>query len=211
MQTPSLLSLTLVAALTLQTPGAAQTASPELLRRALDPNPTLRSYVASATLSVELHAAVPVRKTFQGTAYYRRPAHKIVFENVPWPWTRFKALASMASTYAEVTSDYAITPLVDDGNTSTYALASRKRGGRVKSLTVTVGDRQALIVRAVWVYTGGGTLSFAQTYLGVGVCRVLSTSNISARFPQYSVDGTLQLSNYRLDARVPASVFAEES
>ena len=197
MSKPSLLFLTLATALILQSSAVSQTVSSDLLQRALDPNLTLRSYVATATLSAELYAVIPVRKTFHGIAYYRRPAHKIVFDNIPWPWTRFKEMTSMEPTYAEVISDYAVTSLVDDGNTSTYALAPRKRGARVESLTVTVDDRQALIVRAVWAYTGGGTLSFAQTYASVGAFRVLSLSHISARFPQYDVDGTLQLSNYQ--------------
>jgi hypothetical protein len=189
----------------------AQTASPDLLQRAANPNPTLQSYLASATLSAELHAPIPVHKTFQGTAYYLKPAHKIIFANASGPWARFREMASMAPSYAEVISEYTITPLVDDGKTSTYALVPRKQGGRVKTLTVTVDDQAALIVRVVWGYTNGGTLSFDQTYVGVGAFRLLSKSNISARFPQYSVDGTLQLSNYQPNAQVPPSVFATGS
>jgi hypothetical protein len=198
-------ALTLAVALISHSSALAQTASLDLLERAANPNPKLESYVASATLSAELHAAIPVRKTFHGTAYYRRPEQEIVFSDASWPWSRFQQMASSAPSYAEIISEYAITPLADDGRRSTYVLNPRKRDGRVNELTLTVDDRKALIVRAVWGYTNGSKLSIDETYIGVGAFRLPSRASISARFPQYSVDGTLELSNYEPNARIPAS------
>jgi hypothetical protein len=57
-------------------------------------------------------------------------------------------------------------------------------------------------------YTNGGTLSFAQAYENVGTYRLPSKATISARFPGYSVDGTLTFSKYQPNATVSPSVFA---
>lgn len=119
-------------------------------------------------------------------------------------------MASTSPTYTEVLSEYTITSLGDDGRISTYALAPRKRGGRVKNLTLAVDDRAALIVRIAWSYADGGRLSFDQNYVGLGPFHLLSKARISARFTGYSVDGTLQLSNYQPNAYVPPSAPAED-
>ncbi|HVN69278.1 MAG TPA: hypothetical protein VMU38_06500 [Candidatus Binatia bacterium] len=189
----------------------AQAASPapslDLLRRAANPNPTLNSYTASASLSAVLHAVIPVRKNLTGTVYYLRPKRKIEFQNLSGPLSRFKDLASTTPTYDEATAQYAITPLEDDGTVSTYQLVPKNTGSRVKSLTVTVNDQSALVSHAQWAYTNGGSLSFDQSYSPVGSYRLPSTAVIAARFPGYSVDGTMTFSNYKPNAPVSAGVF----
>jgi hypothetical protein len=199
-------ALTLAAVVAARSGAAAQTASLDLLERAADPNPTLRSYIASATLSAELHAAMPMHKTFHGTTYYRRPTEKIIFSDASWPWSRFREMASTAPNYTEIISEYAVTPLADDGKKTTYSLRPRKPGGRVQELALTVDDRLALIVGAVWSYTNGSKLSFDETYESIGAFRLPLRAKISARFPHYGVDGTLRFSDYKLNARIPASV-----
>ncbi len=185
-----------------------QTASMDLLARATNPNPTLNSYTASAQLSALLHVVIPVHKTFGGTVYYLRPNRKIGFQNVPNSLAQFRDLVSSMPTYEQATQQYAITPLADDGTASKYSLVPKKTGGRVKNLVVTVDDRSALLSNAQWNYTNGGTLSFAQTYANVGTYRLPSKATISARFPGYSVDGSLTFSKYQPNATVSPSVFA---
>jgi len=185
--------------------------STDLLKRAVDPNPELQSYVASASLAAVLHAPVPVHKTFVGTAYYQKPKQKIVFDNATGPLSAFKELTESTPSFAEASAEYAITPLADDGKASTYRLVPSQPGRRVKSLTLTVDNGTGLITRAVWVYTNDGRLTFDQTYGSVGTFRLPSQENISARFPGYSVDGVLRLSNYRPNAPVPPAIFAEKN
>ncbi|MGB8266936.1 MAG: hypothetical protein WCE44_11465 [Candidatus Velthaea sp.] len=179
-----------------------------LLQKAIDPNPGLHSYVAAASLAAELHAVVPLRKTFAGTDYYLRPNQKIVFDDVPGPLRRFRALASTVPTYQEVRADYTATPLSDDGTVSRYSLVPVKPDRRVSGLELTIDDRTALITRAVWSYTDGGRLSFDQKYVPVGAFRLPREETISARFPGYNVDGTLTFSDYRLDTAIPPAIFA---
>ncbi|MGC1380126.1 MAG: hypothetical protein WA814_03770 [Candidatus Baltobacteraceae bacterium] len=187
---------------------AQQTASLDLLRRASNPNPTLKSYTASAQLSATLHAVIPIHKNLNGTVYYLKPRRKIVFQNVSGPLSRFKDLASNTPTYDQAMAQYTITPLVDNGTASTYSLVPKNSGSRVKSIAVTVNDQTALIGHAQWSYTNGGSLTFDQTYSNTGAYHLPAKDDISARFPGYSVDGTITFSNYQPNASVSPSIFS---
>lgn len=184
------------------------TASLDLLRRAVNPNPTLNSYTASAALSATLHVLIPLHKNVNGTVYYLRPRRLIVFQDLTGPLARFKELAASTPTYDEAMAQYTIAPLTDDGKNSGYVFVPKDRGSRVKSLTLTVSDKRALIKKAVWAYTNGGNLSFDQTYLKLGELRLPAKADIAARFPGYSVDGTLTFSSYKPNAPVSPAVFA---
>jgi hypothetical protein len=192
-------------------PGSAaaqtQTASLDLLRRAIDPNPTLTSYTASAQLSATLHVLVPVHKTYSGTVYYLKPKRKIEFQGVSGALSKFKDLASSTPTYDEALEQYAITPLSDDGTVSMYSFVPKKTDSRVKSVTLSVDDQSALVSRADWAYTNGGKLSFEQTYTSVGDFHLASKTDIAARFPGYSVNGTITFADYKPNAPVSPSVF----
>lgn len=197
----------LLATLALQPAGSGQTPSLDLLRRAADPNPTLKSYTAAVQLSATLHAVIPVHKVLNGTVYYLKPRRKIEFQNVSGPLSRFKDLAASTPTYDAAVTQYTITPLTDDGAMSTYSLVPKETGSRVKSLTLSVDDRTALVGRAVWAYTNGGSLNFTQIYTRVGGFNLPAKSAIAARFPGYSVDGTLTFSGYQPNAAVAPSIF----
>ena len=186
---------------------AAEVASLDLLRRATDPNPGLNSYTASAQLSATLHVVLAVKKSFNGTVYYLKPKRKIEFVNVPSELAQFKNLVTATPSFDEAMTEYTIAPLTDDGAESTYSLVPKKAGGRVKSVTVRVNDQAALIDRATWSYVNGGTLSFTESYTNVGTYRLPSTADIEARFPGYSVDGTITFFNYAPNAPVLPSIF----
>jgi hypothetical protein len=187
---------------------SAQTPSLDLLRRAVNPNPTLQSYTASAQLSATLHVIIPDHQTFNGTVYYLKPKRKIEFQNVSGPLSRFKDLMSSTPTYDEAVAEYTITPLSDNGTLSTYSAVPKKQGSRVKSVTLSVKDSSALVSHVEWLYNNGGKLDFTQTYTTVGEFRLPSKTDIAARFPDYSVDGTLTFSNYQPNASVSPAVFA---
>lgn len=202
------IAATLVLAAIAASPAPAPTASMALLARATNPNPTLNSYTATAQLSALLHAVIPIHKSFNGNVYYLRPSRKIEFQGVPGALSRFRELASTTPTYEQATAQYTITPLTDNGTVSNYLLVPKNTGSRVKNLTVTINDQTALLTQAHWNYTNGGTLTFAQTYTNVGAYRLPSKAQIGARFPGYSVDGTLTFANYQPNATVSPSIFA---
>ncbi|HLY03990.1 MAG TPA: hypothetical protein VKR56_16005 [Candidatus Cybelea sp.] len=198
----------LAALIALQAAGAAQTASSiDLLRRAVNPNPSLQSYTASAQLSATLHVVIPLHENYGGTVYYLKPRRTIHFQNVSGALSRFKDLAASTPTYDEAMAQYTVTPGTDNGNVSTYTFVPKKQGSRVKSITLTVNDASALVSRAQWAYTNRGSMSFDQTYTTVGTFHLPAKADISARFPGYSVDGTLTFGNYNPNAPVSPSVF----
>jgi hypothetical protein len=186
----------------------AQTAPLDLLHRAANPNPTLLSYTATAQLSATLHALLPVHKTFTGTVYYLKPRRKIEFQNVSGPLSRFKDLASSMPTYQQLTTDYAITPLGETGTGSSYSLIPKKTGGRVQKIVMTIDDTLALVRHLQWLYNGGGKLDVEETYTTVGTFQLPAKADIEARFPGYSVNGTILFSGYKPNAPVSPSVFA---
>lgn len=188
--------------------GAGGTPSLALLARSTNPNPTLNSYTATAQLSAELHAVISIHKSYGGTVYYLRPKRSIQFQGVTGALSRFKDMTTTTLTYEEGAQQYDITPMSDDGTVSTYSLVPKKTGGRVKNVVLTVSDRSALVKNVVWNYTNGGKLTLAQKYMTVGNYRLPATSTISARFPGYSVDGTVTFTNYQPNATVSPSVFA---
>ena len=187
---------------------AVATASLSLLQKAVNPNPTLNSYTASAQLSATMHAVIAIHKTFNGSVYYLRPNRKIEFQNVPNELSKFRDMVSTTPTYEQATQEYAITPMTDDGTVSKYTLVPKKTGSRVKNVVVTINDQTALVSTATWNYNNGGNLTWGQTYESVGAYRLPAKATISARFPGYSVDGTVTFSNYQPNATVSPSVFA---
>jgi hypothetical protein len=171
-----------------------------LLLNALDPNPALRSYTASVSLTIELHVLVPIRRTFAGTAYYDRPNRKIVFDSISGPLRRFRELSTTLPTRDDVLTDYAVSEPVDDGSETTYVLTP-SGGGHVRQLTIHIDDRTSLAGEAEWDYDSGGHLDVRLRYLRLGLFRVPQEENISASFPAYHADGVLRLSNYRLNGQ----------
>jgi hypothetical protein len=186
----------------------AVVASLGLLQRAANPNPGLNSYTGAAHLSATLHIIAAIHKEYDGRVYYLRPKRKIEFENVTGSLSQFKDLVSSMPSYEQAEAEYRITPQTDDGVHSSYLLVPKNTGSRVKSLTVFVNDQSALIDRAQWAYNNGGTLSFEDSYQDVGAYHLPVAANIQARFPDYSVDGTITFANYVPNAPVSPSVFA---
>ncbi len=204
-------SLAMVFSFMLAEAAAQQTASMDLLRRATNPNPSLNSYTATAQLSATLHVIAPIHESYDGKVYYLRPKRKIEFQNVSGSLNQFKNLVTATPSFDEAMLQYTITPQANDGSESSYLLVPKKPGSRVKSVTVRVNDQSGLIDRAQWAYTNGGSLAFNETYESVGAYHLPSAANIEARFPGYSVDGTITFANYIPNAPVAPSVFASSN
>jgi hypothetical protein len=171
-------------------------ANPDLLQSALDPNPTLLSYTASARLSVLLHAGVPVKKTFTGTAYYKRPDQRIVLDNATGALSKYHDMTTKLPTKDEILTDYTQTSQTSDGTVTKFVLTPKKTDSRVRTLTISVDSTSRLIHEVLYSYTNGATLSIAPTFEHVGCCQLPAHEAIRARFPDYSVDGTLDLSSF---------------
>jgi hypothetical protein len=191
----------LSALLVLTLAGAGMPGSTDLLRSALDPNPQLQSFTASAVLHARLSAVVPVSKIFTGTAYYLKPNERIEFTNASGPLDRFRELRYGLPSYAQLAAANSIVLETDDGSVSNFKITPLVTR-RVRALTLAVDDRSALIRHAEWLYEDGSRLSVDSTYSVTGGVRLVSDERISARFPAYAVDGELHLENYRLNVPV---------
>jgi hypothetical protein len=191
----------LSALLVLTLAGAGMLDSTDLLRSALDPNPELHSFIATAVLHARLHAVVPVSKVFTGTAYYRKPDERIEFNNTTGPLDRFRELRYGLRSYSQLAAANSIVLETDDGNVSTYKLTPLV-AGRVRALTLVVDDRSALIRRVEWLYEDASRLTVDPTYSAIGGFRLATDERIIARFPAYAADGELHLDKYQLNVRV---------
>jgi hypothetical protein len=169
----------------------------DLLRSAVNPNPSLQTYTAAATLQAELHAVIPVHETFVGTATYHKPVRTIDFPDVGGPLRRFRQLSNALPSYQELTTQYAIVPGADDGTSSTFVLTPTAKDARVANLTLSVDDHQTLVTKAVWLYHDGSRLTINVGYTTIAGYHLATQEHIVARFPAYSVDGDLRLSDFR--------------
>ena len=184
----------------------AQALSADALATALDPNPSLSSYVAAAALDARARP-IPIHKKLSGTAYYQNHQRKIVFDNVSGILAKFKELSAAVPTYAQVQETYDISAPVDDGKLSTFTLVPKKTGTRVNKLILTIDDATKLLSRATWGYTNGSSLQFDSYYTSDGIFNLESKIDIHAKFPGYSVVGTMNLTDYRTNVPIPDAIF----
>lgn len=174
----------------------AQSPNMDMLRSAMDPNPALQSYAATATLSVHLRFP-PISRRFNGVASFLRPNGTVTFDRVPRAVNALRTLTTTTPTFDEASELNTISAVSDDGARATYSLVPNDVTSRVRSQTLIVDDQDGLISRSIWAYRAGGTLTVDETYTTFGIFHLPMAIQISARFPTYSVDGTVVLTNYR--------------
>jgi hypothetical protein len=183
----------------------AQAVPNDTLSAAMDPNPRLQSYTATASLEVHLHALFTISRHFQGTATYTRPKGTVTFDSVPRNLESLKTLGTTSPTLDEAAALYTIAFVSDDGTHTVYSFVPKDTGSRVASLTATIDDCDKLITQVLWKYHTGATLSMQETYATFGGYRLPANIEIVAHFPGYSVSGTVVLSDYRELAATPAA------
>jgi hypothetical protein len=175
----------------------AQVTANDTLSTSMDPNPRLQSYTATASLEVHLHAIFPISRHFQGTATYVRPKGTVTFDNVPRALASLKTLGTTSPTLDQAAEIYTIAFVSDHGAHTVYSFVPKDTGSRVSSLTAAIDDCDKFITQVAWKYHNGATLSIQEKYATVGGYRLPTNIAISARFPGYSVDGAVELNNYR--------------
>ncbi len=175
---------------------SASPASTDLLQAALDPNPSLNAYTATAELDVTLHAGLPVRKRFTGTMYYNRPTERLVLDNAKGALSKYKDMRTTLPSKDEMLRDYTLLSTGDDGAVSRFVFSPKAPNGRVQSVSIAVTDATRLIHDARWKYANGSSLVITPQFENVRGYHLALREDIAARFPGYSVDATLNLSNY---------------
>ena len=89
------------------------------------------------------------------------------------------------------------------GTLTTFALRPNDAGARVQTLTLRIDDQTHLIQQLLWNYKNGEAMAMTPTWTASGSYRLISTVAIAARFKAYDVDGTLRLTDYRLNVSAP--------
>jgi hypothetical protein len=190
---------------------ASPNAQEQPLLAALNPNPALRSYVAVASLRLDIHLIATIHRSFSGTAYYLKPRRKIIFDSVSGPLAKFRELETTLPSPEEVTTQYVLQSTIDEGGMTTFVLAPAQPGRRVLRVTVVIENKTGLIQTAIWDYEGGGQVTTVVRYISQQSFHLAQTEDISAKFPAYHVDGHLSFSNFQIDVPVAPSVFASPS
>lgn len=204
------LSLVAVAVLAVAAaPSLAESGSPgDVYARMQRVNANLKSYTVNLHVDVDTHSFPPISPRLDGTAYFKKPdKNAIVFDTVPALASQFKKIYPQLEYPSEWAAIYDVTPVSDDGTSSTFRLV-RKKIGRIDHVDVIADDKTATISSMTYFYKdGGGTVAFAQTYDRIDGNYVIKNQAGKIDIPHYNADVHSTFSNYKLNVNVPDSVF----
>jgi outer membrane lipoprotein-sorting protein len=172
-------------------------------------NANLQSYTANLHVDVTTHSFPFISPKLDGTAYFKRPDKTaVVFETVPALASQFKKVYPQLESPSEWPTIYDVTPVSDDGTTSTFKLV-RKKNGRIDHVDVLVDDKTATVTTMTYIYKDGGSISFTQTYDTIDGNYVIVSQRGKVDIPHYNADVASTYTNYKLNVAVPDSVFAQ--
>jgi hypothetical protein len=197
--------LAFLAAIALIAPSSAEG---DLYTRMQHVNANLRSYTANLTVGIMSHSFPFLSPTLQGTAYFKQPDKSaVVFDTIPALANQFKKIYPQTEPPSVWPELYDVTPVSDDGTTSTFRLV-RKKNGRIDHVDATVDDHAATVSSMTYYYKdGGGSVSFTQVYDDIDGNFVIKSQTGKVDIPHYNADVTSTFSNYKLNVEVPDTVF----
>jgi outer membrane lipoprotein-sorting protein len=182
----------------------------DLLHRMMQLNAKLKTYTATVKLDVALKTFPFISPSLNGIAYYRQPNKEaVVFDTVPALAAQFKKVYPRVDAPVDWPKIYDITPLSDEGGTTTFRLIPKKNG-RVEHLDVKVDDATATIRAYAWTYKDGGSVAFEQTFKQVEGNYLVDKQTGKVDLPSYKADVTSAFSNYKLNVTIADSVFEEK-
>jgi hypothetical protein len=173
-------------------------------------NADLKSYQADLHVDVTTHGFPFISPSLDGKAYFEQPdKNAIVFETVPALASEFKKVYPQLEPPSEWSTVYDVTPVADNGTTAQFRLV-RKKTGRIDHVDVTVDDRTATVTSMAYIYKGGGTISFQQTYAVLNGNYVIKSQTGKVDLPSYHADVASSFSNYKLNVPIDQGVFATD-
>ncbi len=166
-------------------------------------NKGLASYEAHIEVATRLPLA---RFTLRGTLYSRGDQSKVIFENVP---AIAKPLLENQPSIpvSSLAKRYAISVVSRTAEITTYHLVPLEPES-VRSIDVAVQNASGLVQRYVWANKNGMTITSDQTYETIGGYYLVSATSTKTRGGGLHADSETAFSNYRLNVKVPDSVFA---
>lgn len=186
----------------------ASTFSNPALEKLIALNDRLHSYTADVRADVVMHSFPYLSPSLTGTYYHKEPnKNKIVFTGgVPFIANQFSNVYPRVESPSHWNDVYVISVEKDDG-TYTYFRMVPRTSGRIDHINAKVADESGELAELRWNYTGGGHATLDQTYGKVGAYWLVTHQTGHFEDSNYNADVASTLSNFKLDAQIPDSVF----
>jgi hypothetical protein len=192
-------------------PAHAQAPSPsELIRRMVAAQGDVRSYTARVHADVAMHSFPFLSPSLTGTYYHKEPGkNKIVFTSgLPFIAQQFSKVYPQVASPSQWFQLYDVSLENSDGAYATLKLVPRKRG-RIDHIDAKIDERTADLVQMRWNYEDGGYATLTQTSSEVDGHRLVTRQTGHLEVPHYDADLTSTFTGFKINARIPDSVFAE--
>ncbi|HET9392713.1 MAG TPA: hypothetical protein VFO29_04195 [Candidatus Rubrimentiphilum sp.] len=188
---------------------AAEPVSPAL-QKLIALNDRLHSYTADVRADVVMHSFPYLGATLTGTYYHKEPnKNKIVFTGgVPLIANQFSNVYPRVESPSRWNDVYAITVVKDDGKYTSFKMVPRNPG-RIEHVDAKVADQSGELAELRWNYTGGGYATLDQSYGKVGAYWLVTHQTGHFQDSNYNADVTSTFSNFKVNAQIPDSIFAE--
>ena len=193
----------------LRVPGRADG---DLLARMGRINPHLKSYTADVHADISMRTFPYLSPSLDGTYYHKEPnKDKLIFTSgLPVIAKQFSKIYPHLESPARWNAVYVVTVVGDEGGFTTLKLVPRKTG-RVEHIDAKVDDRRATVVQMRWNYAdGGGYATLDQQYTAYRGNMLVSRQSGHVEIPNYAGDVKSTFGNFKLNARIPDSLFAGE-
>ena len=191
---------------------AAQSAAPTaLLARMIAGSAGVHSYTASVHADIAMHTFPFLSPSLDGTYYHKEPSrNKIVFTSgLPFIAKQFSKIYPEVESPSRWTHVYIVSIESETGGFTTLKLVPRKHG-RVDHIDAKIYDGNAQLVSLRWNYNDGGYSTLDQTY-GLIQGHPLVTRQVGhLEVPHYSADLKSTFSDFKINAAIPDSIFAQE-
>ncbi|TAM86493.1 hypothetical protein EPN42_13205 [bacterium] len=192
-------------------PSAQATATPLTSQEMLSPllakmsmvNPDLRTYEASIKVQVTMHTFPFLNPTLTGRVYWSRPDRSaVVFDTLPVLANQFKKVYPRIEAPSQWTMLYFVSLVSPDH----VRLVPRKHG-RIDHLDVAV-NADGTVASMHWFYNDGGDVDLHQTFSLVSGRLLVTAQHGTVDLPSYKGAIEAAFSGYKLNVKIPESVFA---
>jgi hypothetical protein len=184
--------------------------SSALLQRMIAQSDTVKSYIASVHADVAMHTFPFLSPSLDGTFYHKEPSkNKIVFTSgLPYIAKEFSKVYPVVESPSRWTEIYDMSVESDDGVDTTFKLVPRKHG-RIDHIDAKVDDKTGEVLSLRWTYNDGGYAVLNQTYGNVDGHALVTEQSGHFEVPHYNADLKSTFSDFKINAPIPDSVFAE--
>lgn len=184
----------------------------DLLARMARVNPHLKSFTAAVHADVSMRTFPYLSPSLDGTYYHKEPnKDKLVFTSgLPVIAKQFSKIYPHLESPARWTAVYVVTVEGDQAGITTLKLVPRM-AGRIDHIDAKVDDRRATVLEMRWNYVdGGGYATLDQQYSSYRGNYLVSRQNGHVEIPNYTADVKSTFSEFKLNAKIPDSLFAGE-